>query len=150
MKIFLNNNCVRLFLMTLAVIPVSKTHGQIKPPVSCTISGASSVTLGSTSTFNCTCSASSWTVTCGTIQSSTSTSVTVIFNVYDCNLATVKANGTTAAIKNVTVTYPALAGGTISNPNQNINYNSIPAQINASAASGGDCSSYSYQWYSFH
>src|SRR5579859_1583103 len=44
---------------------------------------------------------------------------------------------------------PALSGGTISNPSQNINYNTIPIPptINCSQAVGGSCSpSYSYQW----
>ncbi len=48
---------------------------------------------------------------------------------------------------NVTVA-SALTAGTISNPSQNINYNTVPAAINCAAASGGACGSpsYSYQW----
>lgn len=148
MKPFFKISRLPIVLLIVFTVFENVAEAQVHPLVSCTITGSSSVSLGSTSTYNCSCSASSWTVTCGTIQSSTSTSVTVHFNVYDCNLATIKANGTTAATKTVTVTYPPLAGGTISNTNQNINYNTAPAQINASAASGGDCSSYSYQWYS--
>ncbi|HXB07841.1 MAG TPA: DUF6443 domain-containing protein, partial [Puia sp.] len=44
---------------------------------------------------------------------------------------------------------PPLVFGTISNPSQAINYNTVPAQINCSAASGGNCGGdYTYQWYS--
>jgi hypothetical protein len=41
----------------------------------------------------------------------------------------------------------ALTGGTISNATQTINYNTAPAQLNASVATGGTCGgAYSYQW----
>ena len=123
MKPFFKISRLPIVLLIVFTVFENVAEAQVHPLVSCTITGSSSVSLGSTSTYNCSCSASSWTVTCGTIQSSTSTSVTVHFNVYDCNLATIKANGTTAATKTVTVTYPPLAGGTISNTNQNINYN---------------------------
>ncbi|WP_276504404.1 DUF6443 domain-containing protein [Terrimonas pollutisoli] len=50
----------------------------------------------------------------------------------------------------VTITVAAaLNGGAITSSNQTITYNTTPAIINASAASGGNCgSSYSYQWQS--
>jgi RHS repeat-associated protein len=41
----------------------------------------------------------------------------------------------------------ALVAGTISNTSQNINYNSLPATLNCSVATGGYCTpAYSYQW----
>jgi hypothetical protein len=40
-----------------------------------------------------------------------------------------------------------LLPGTISNSSQNINYNTLPAWLNCSAASGGSCTpTYNYQW----
>ena len=126
-----------------------KSNAQIRPLISCSISGNSSVSLGGTYTYNLIggCSATSWSVTCGTIQSSNSTSVTIHFNMTGCSSSTITANGTAAPPKTVTVTWSPLSGGTISNSSQSINYNTAPSQINASSASGGDCFSYSYQWY---
>ncbi|HEY5370684.1 MAG TPA: DUF6443 domain-containing protein, partial [Hanamia sp.] len=140
----------RLLLMLLALtIAVNEVNGQMKPLVACSITGSSSVTLGSTVTYHLTpCSASSWSVTCGTIQSSSSTSVTIYFNDAGCSSSTITAIGSSAAPKTVTITWPALTGGTISNPSLTCNYNSSPPQIDASNASGGDCFTYSYQWYS--
>jgi RHS repeat-associated protein len=48
---------------------------------------------------------------------------------------------------NVTVS-PALQAGTISNPTQNINYNTTPSAINCPVATGGGCGAvtYNYQW----
>ncbi|HEX6431384.1 MAG TPA: DUF6443 domain-containing protein [Niastella sp.] len=48
---------------------------------------------------------------------------------------------------NISNTAP-LSGGSISNTSQTINYNTVPATINASEASGGPCSpfDYQYQW----
>src|SRR5690348_13942139 len=40
----------------------------------------------------------------------------------------------------------ALSGGCITAAPQYVLYNNLPATITATAASGGSCSSYSYQW----
>jgi|GEM_PF-777171 len=55
----------------------------------------------------------------------------------------------TSSTATVTVVTPAIAGGTIANAAQTINFNTTPATISCSAASGG-CSflGYSYQWQS--
>ena len=124
------------------------------PLVSCAINGASSVPYNTTVTFNLDCAsghASNWSTTCGSIQSQTTTSVTILFNNLNCGSASISAIGTAAPPKTVTITgVPvAVGGGTISNPSQSINYNSTPTQISASVATGGSCGgSYSYQWYS--
>lgn len=41
---------------------------------------------------------------------------------------------------------PPLGSGTISSSSQTINYNTIPATITASAATGGNCTNYTYYW----
>src|ERR1700693_1816407 len=103
-------------LIFLAIMSVA----QPPPPVSCQISGTTPVSSGSTQTYTLSpCSATSWSVTCGSIQSWTSTSVTVYFNSCGCTSSTITANGSTAQPKVVTITYPTLTGGTISNPTQN-------------------------------
>ena len=135
-------------LLLMLILLVGKLVHAQPPPVSCSITGSSSVALNSTETFNLTpCTATSWSVTCGTITSSTTTSVTINFNVAACGSAVITANGSTAQPKTVTITWPTLTGGTISAPtHQFINYNSSPAQIDASLPTGGDCFSYTYQW----
>ena len=137
-----------LFLFFLLGL-FAKVEAQINPLLACQIAGVSTITLGSTSTFTLTgCSATSWTVTCGTIQTQSGTSVTVLFNVYGCSSSTITANGTTATPRTVSVTWAALNGGTISNSSQSINTGATPTLISASVATGGDCGTYSYQWYS--
>lgn len=74
--------------------------------------------------------------------------VTVVFS----SSGYVKVNTTNpsgTATLNVSV-MTALAGGTVSNPTQTINYNKVPAPINCPAATGGSCSTpnYTYQWQS--
>jgi RHS repeat-associated protein len=56
----------------------------------------------------------------------------------------------TSSSASVTIVIPPLSAGTISNTSQSINYNTVPATISCSAASGGSCSTvtYTYQWYS--
>src|SRR5665213_237890 len=129
----------------------NKAFTQVSPLISCSVSGQTPVTMGDTWTYTLagSCSATSWTVTCGTLQSYTSTSATVFFNMTGCSSSVITAkNGTiTLASKTVTVTAPPLTGGTINNPNQTINYNTSPVQLTASSPSGGS-GSYSYQWYS--
>ncbi len=147
---------IKLLLAGLLVIS-QVSLAQPPPPNGCVITGTSPVTVGDTWTYTIStaCPASSWTATCGSIQSFTSTTVTVYFNVLgSCSSSTITAKnsgyGTTLASKTVTVNQPAaLVCGSISNPTQTINYNTTPAQISAGASSGGNCgSSYSYQWYS--
>jgi RHS repeat-associated protein len=146
----------RAFYFLVTLLSVISAKAQPPPPNGCVITGTSPVTVGDTWTYTISsaCPASSWTATCGTIQSSTSTTVTVYFNVLgSCSSSTITAknsSGTTLATKTVTVNQPpALVCGSISNPTQTINYNAPPAQINAGVSSGGNCgSSYNYQWYS--
>jgi RHS repeat-associated protein len=139
-----------LLCSILFALPSIGLEAQPPPPVSCQINGTNPVTVGNTYTYTLsgTCSATSWTATCGTIQSSTSTSVTIYFNILNCSSSLIKAIGTTATLT-VTVNPAPLTGGSINNPTQTINYNTAPAQITATVPSGGNCGgSYSYQWYS--
>ncbi len=147
---------ILLFLLLFGVLPFAVVaKPKPKPWVACSISGTSPVTVGNTYTYNLngSCPVVSWSTTCGTIQSYTTTSVTIFFNQTTCSTATINAlNSSGATLASLTVTVnepPALVTGTISNPTQTINYNTVPAQISCSAASGGACGgSYSYQWYS--
>jgi RHS repeat-associated protein len=141
--------------LLLFMLPGHLLAGKDKRCFTCTISGSSSVFYESVGTYflsGGSCSATSWTVGCGTVVSSNSTSATIYFNASSCGSTTITAfnGGTTLATFNVTITgtFP-LTGGTISNPSQTINYNVVPTQISASAATGGSCGgTYSYQWYS--
>ena len=141
----------RLFFLVFSLSGVFPATAQIHPDIACQITGTSPVTAGSTYTYSLTggCTASSWTCTCGAVQSSTSTSVTIYFNQLGCGSSLITAVGTIYT-KTVTVNQPpALTPGSISNPSQTINYGATPAAIDASASSGGNCGgSYSYQWYS--
>src|SRR5579863_4941873 len=147
---------LKIKLILVALLAISQiSHSQPPPPVSCSITGQTPVTLGDTWTYTLSggsCSATSWTTTCGTVQSSTTTTCTIYFNVTGCSSATVTAKngGTTLATKTVTVNPPpALYCYAISNPTQYIGYTGTPAQINAPASTGGNCgSSYSYEWFS--
>ena len=149
-KNFKLTSSVRLPLLFLLSVICHSSEAQIRPLVSCSISGTTPVTVGQTFTYTLSgCSASSWTVSCGTIQSSTSTSVTVYFNILNCSPALISAVGTSATKSVVVNQPPPLVGGTISNPTQAINYNTTPTLISASAATGGGCSgAYVYTWYS--
>jgi RHS repeat-associated protein len=146
--------CRKIITLLAGLLAISQISlAQIHPLVACSINGTSPVTLGNTETYTLTgsCTAASWTATCGTVQSSTSTSVTVYFNVQGCTSSLISArssSGSTLASKTVTVNQPpALVCGSISNPSQTINYDAQPAQLDAAASSGGS-GSYSYQWYS--
>jgi len=132
------------------------THAQrVQPLVGCSMTGANPAYAGNSATYSLTggCgTASSWTTSCGIVTSYSGTSATISF-ASNCSSATIKAlssTGGTIASMTVTVSQPpALVGGTISNTSQTINYNTTPAQVNASVASGGGCGGdYSYQWYS--
>jgi RHS repeat-associated protein len=148
--------CITKLLLAGLLVISRVALAQPPPPNGCVVTGTNPVTVGDTWTYTISsaCPASSWTATCGTIQSSTSTTVTVYFNVLgSCSSSTISAknsSGGTLASKTVTVNQPpALVCGSISNPTQTINYNTTPAQISAGASSGGNCgSSYNYQWYS--
>jgi len=131
--------------------PKPKLKHKSKSFVGCSITGATAVNEGSTYNYNASgaCEISNWTVSCGTVQSSTDESATIYYNQLGCTSATITAyNGSTVeATKTVTVTQP-LSGGTITtNGTQSINYNTAPSQIYCSPASGGSCTSYTYQWY---
>ncbi len=146
--------CKTSIVLLLLAISFGSLKAQIRPMIACGISGTSPVTQGTTYTYTMSgCTASSWTATCGTVMSFTSTSVTVSFNMLNCSSSTISAlnsGGGTVASKTVTVNQPPpLTGGTISNTAQTINYNTIPALILASAATGGSCpDGYTYQWFS--
>ena len=93
-----------------------------------------------------------WSVTSGTINGSSSGTplpqikVTWSSTMTTGTVSVVTSNPTGSANLNITAT-SNVAGGTISNPLQTIAYNTVPARINCSAATGGACSpSYSYQW----
>jgi RHS repeat-associated protein len=150
-KEFKSDSWIRLLpLLLLCAMCYSSVAQKIPPPVGCTVTGTNPVTVGQTFTYtlNGGCTSGTWTVTCGTIQSSTSTTVTVYFNILNCSPALIKASGGTSI--SVTVNQPPpLVGGTISNPTQAINYNTTPTLISASAATGGGCGgAYTYTWYS--
>ena len=60
------------------------------------------------------------------------------------SLSTTNPNG--SANKAVTIS-TTLVAGTISNTSQTINYNTLPATLNCSVATGGNCApAYTYQW----
>jgi len=147
---------LKIKLILAALLAASQISlAQPPPPVTCTISGQNPVTLGDTWTYTISggsCTATSWTTTCGTVQSSNSSSCTIYFNQTGCSSATITAlNGmSTLATKSVTVNAPpALYCYSISNPTQSIGYSATPAQINAPASTGGNCgTSYSYEWFS--
>jgi len=141
------------FILWLTFILMqNQAESQVNPLIACSVGGQTPVTQLDTWTYTLagSCSATSWTVTCGSIQSYTSTSVTVYFNMTGCSssVITAKNGATTLASKTVTVNALPLTGGTISNPTQTINYNTAPALLTATSPTGGSCGSYSYQWYS--
>jgi len=116
-----------LFAIQL-LVPQSLLAGPMPGPcVACSISGTNPVTMGNTYTYNLngSCAVVSWSTTCGTIQSSTTTSVTIYFNMTGCSSATIKAlSGTGITLASLTVTVnqpPPLVDGTISNPTQTVN-----------------------------
>jgi RHS repeat-associated protein len=126
------------------------------PKFIASIFGSNPVTVGSTSTyvlFGSSFNATNWTISgCGTITSWNGLNATVQFSGTGCGTSTtLTAYYMSGALASITITVNPnpLTGGTISNPTQTVNYNTIPGQILASVASGGSCSgSYAYQWYS--
>jgi RHS repeat-associated protein len=146
-----------LRMATLSVILLAGIHqrsdAQIHPLISCSISGTTPVYVGQTYTYTLGggCSipqGDSWSVTCGSIQSQTSTTVTVYFNQTGCSSSTITATGTSAQAKVVTVnTPPAIVPGTISPASQSINYNTVPGLMTLSGVSGG-IGGFTYLWQS--
>jgi len=130
--------------------------GGIKPkydhPAAYVISGPTSVALSTTYTYTvspATPSNYSWSTTRGIVDDYNTTSASVIFTTTGTGVVVVRdQNNMVVASLSVTVSSSApLVGGTISNTSQTINYNTAPATISASVATGGSCSgSYSYQW----
>lgn len=146
---------IKLILILIILFPVSILANEHTCPFGpCVIYGPSSTVQGSTVTFtlegSCATGSLTWTASVGTIMTASSNTCSVYFNTTSYTSATITAfiNGSQAASTTITLTAaPALTGGTISNPGQTINYNSIPASINASAATGGACGgSYLYFW----
>ncbi|MET0637669.1 MAG: DUF5977 domain-containing protein [Chitinophagaceae bacterium] len=127
------------------------------PPVGCTISGTSSVIGGNNYTYLLSCGdgkfADYWGVSNGTVVSRSGDRITIKWCNPGCTSGIVRAYRDATgqlATKTVTITSSGspLNGGSISNPTQGpINYNSAPAQVNASAGIGGYCSgTYNYTW----
>ncbi|TDW99184.1 DUF6443 domain-containing protein [Dinghuibacter silviterrae] len=141
-----------VLFVACAVLFSSRLQAGTRPLHSGPITGQNPVTQGDTWTYTLTSgSATSWTCSCGTIQSYTTTSCTVYFNQTSCSSSTISALNGSTTLGSLVVSVnsaPALVPGSISNTTQSINYNTEPAQINASASTGGSCSSYTYQWYS--
>jgi len=142
-----------LSLLVLIVSAGSVVAKDKKKCLLCSIGGTTSVTAGSTQTYSlspiCQGQATSWSVSCGTVQSSNASAATIYFNNLSCSSAVITAyqNGSPLATLTVTIVQP-LGGGSIINFSQNINYNTTPALLNGLAATGGSCGgSYTYQWY---
>jgi RHS repeat-associated protein len=162
--------------LLITLLGANAAHAHDKPDCpgyACTLSGPGTVVIGNTETYNLpmsdivvatksadgaaaqpavtSCTANSWTTTCGVITSFTSTSVTVYFNTTACTKAVITGLNAGVAVASTTVTLtlpPALVGGTISTGNQTINSGATPGGISASIASGGGCGgAYTYQWY---
>lgn len=94
----------------------------------------------------------SWTVTGGTITSSSSGTPDPQIHVTwssSFSFGTVKvttSNPSGSASLSVS-SAATLSGGSITNPTQSLNYNTTPAALNCPVATGGSCSpTYSYQW----
>jgi|GEM_PF-5405924 hypothetical protein len=104
--------CRKIITLLAGLLAISQISlAQIHPLVACSITGTSPVNLGNTETYTLSgsCTAASWTATCGTVQSHTSTSVTVYFNVQGCTSSLISArssSGSTLASKTVTVNQP--------------------------------------------
>jgi RHS repeat-associated protein len=97
-----------------------------------------------------------WSLTNGVIAGTSNamksgTPVPTIYVIWNSGVTSGKVTLTTSNPTGSTYinisTSTSLVGGTISNSSQTIAYNTIPATINCSVASGGGCSpSYAYQW----
>ena len=128
---------------------IDKQH-VMTPLIGCSISGSTSVTGGTSTTYNLICdqTATSWTITCGTITYSDNVSATVFWNGSGCSSAVLTAkNGSNLATKSITITYPALVPGSVTPGSLTINYNTSPGALSITGVSGGN-GVYSYQWQS--
>ena len=151
---FAGKNC---FFLSVLLLASFSGRAQLRPLVSCILSGTSPVDQLSTYTYSlsgsCSNNAANWSVDCETITSSDNNSVTVFFNNVTCSSVVITAynsDGDVLVTKTVSVNVPPpLNGGTILNPSQaTINWNTAPNTINASGENGGTCSGYTYQWWS--
>ena len=106
-------------------------------------------------TLSCNCTDSTtmtWSVAGGTISGSSSgtglTQIPVTWNRAGTDSVSVITSNPADTFSLVVTSCPSLSGGTItSGANQTINYNTIPANIICSGASGGNCfPEYDYQW----
>jgi RHS repeat-associated protein len=141
-----------LFTVFFSKADTGKSGHENDHPAAYVISGPTSVGLNTTYTYTVSPSIPSnysWGATKGIADDYNTTSAIVIFTSTGTGLVVIRnQNNSVVASLSVTISSNSpLVGGTISNTSQTINFNTIPATINASVASGGSCSgSYSYQW----
>jgi len=144
-------------LSLLALIMTGSFNTVKGNPPSYVISGPTTVIAGSSYTYTVSPAIPAslhWGATGGDadLEDATSTSLNIVWS-HGQRVGTVTINSTSGSAivtLRVTITEP-LQGGSITNSPliQNINYNTTPAQINASVATAGACSGlYSYQWQS--
>lgn len=142
-------------LLTLLCMLLNKTNAEseLPNPTLCNISGSDPVSQYSTVTYTLTCgTATNWTISCGTITSTSGNTATIYFNHSTCTSATISvvnsANGSTLTrVLTINAALPLSPGSITSNGTQSIAFEGPVAQIGASAASGGTCGSYIYQWW---
>ena len=141
-------------VILLLALPIASQARDKKHCLGCTITGLNPAYTGQTNTYtlsgSCNPGASSWSCSNCMVESYTSGSAVINFPWTGSAIITAtNPNGTLATLTVTVSTPPALIGGTISDSTQIINYNTTPAPIQASLASGGGCNgAYSYQWYS--
>lgn len=136
---------VRLFyslLFIMASVPVFSQY---------TISGPSSGYVGSTYSYTVSPTLPvgyTWGAVRGTVSNATSNSVDVTWTTSGAGSVRIfNASSVLVTSVSVTVTFPPLSGGTITNASQSIAYNTVPTQLSATVAQNGLCGgSYTYQW----
>lgn len=143
--------------------PVSDSGSEYRLPPSgdtgdgssytCYISGITSAKYNASYNYFLSCSpamqADYWEVSCGTVTSWSGTSISMLWNTTPCASSIIRArsfDGTILASITVNISMPVLSGGLISNASQTVSYGATPASISATAASGGTCTAYTYQW----
>ncbi len=123
----------------------------VQPLISCSISGTTPVIKGDTKTYNLICdqTATSWTITCGSIISSDNVSATVLWNGTGCStgVLTAKNGSTILASKTITINPPPLVPGSINPSAASIYSGQSPGPLTSTGVSGGN-GSYTYQWQS--
>ncbi|MEJ0105441.1 MAG: DUF6443 domain-containing protein [Bacteroidota bacterium] len=88
-----------------------------------------------------------WTDITGATAQNLSFSGSLTITTYYRRKVTINGTSTTGYSNTATVSVnPPLYGGYISTPDQTIEYNNLPQALVASAASGGGCGSFTYQW----